>query len=133
VWPGGASGATIGIGYDRGYSTANTIQGDRGDKLPAPMCLQDVAGIHGSPASSYAHSLRGVLWDAAMAVFIGHLCHLLIRIALATSRLSAWSVSLLIYSAPTPARRGQYKFKSFDQAIVQSELKSSEQERLCCH
>jgi hypothetical protein len=55
-WPGGASGVTIGIGYDCGYSTANTIQGDRGDKPPAPMvkCLQDVAGIHGSPASSYA-------------------------------------------------------------------------------
>lgn len=75
-WPGGASGVTIGIGYDCGYSTANTIQGDWGDKLPAPMvkCLQDVAGIHGSPASSYAHMLRGavtVQWDAAMAVFIG--------------------------------------------------------------
>jgi hypothetical protein len=48
-WPGGASGVTIGIGYDCGYSPANTIQGDWGDKLPAPMvkCLQDVAGIHG--------------------------------------------------------------------------------------
>lgn len=75
-WPGGASGVTIGIGYDCGYSTANTIQGDWGDKLPAPMvkCLQDVAGIHGSPASSHAHALRGVVtipWAAAMAVFIG--------------------------------------------------------------
>lgn len=75
-WPGGASGVTIGIGYDCGYSTSNTIQGDWGDKLPAPMvkCLQDVAGIHGSPASSHAHALRGVVtvpWDAAMAVFIG--------------------------------------------------------------
>jgi hypothetical protein len=75
-WPGGASGVTIGIGYDCGYSTANTILGDWGDKLPAPMvkCLQDVAGIHGSPASSYAHMLRGVVtvpWAAAMAVFIG--------------------------------------------------------------
>jgi GH24 family phage-related lysozyme (muramidase) len=75
-WPGGASGVTIGIGYDCGYSTANTIQGDWGDKLPAAMvqALQHVAGIHGSPASSHAHELRGVVtvpWEAAMAVFIG--------------------------------------------------------------
>ena len=75
-WPGGASGVTIGIGYDCGYSTANTIQGDWGDKLPAAMvaALQSVAGIHGSPASSHAHELRGVViisWDAAMAVFLG--------------------------------------------------------------
>jgi hypothetical protein len=75
-WPGGASGVTIGIGYDCGYSTSSTIHGDWGDKLPAAMvqALQDVAGIHGSPASSHAHALRGVVtvpWDAAMAVFIG--------------------------------------------------------------
>jgi hypothetical protein len=75
-WPGGASGVTIGIGYDLGYSTSGTILADWGDKLPGPMvkCLQDVAGIHGSPAKSYAHALVGVVtvpWDAAMAVFIG--------------------------------------------------------------
>jgi len=73
-WPGGMSGVTIGIGFDCGYATAGTILADWGDKLPAPMvkCLQDTAGIHGSPASSYAHALRGVVmvpWDAAMAVF----------------------------------------------------------------
>jgi hypothetical protein len=73
-WPGGASGVTIGIGYDCGYSTPATIAADWGDKLPAAMvkCLQDVAGINGSPASSDAHALRGVVtvpWDAAMAVF----------------------------------------------------------------
>lgn len=75
-WPGGASGVTIGIGYDCGYSTPDVIAADWGDKLPAAMvkCLEDVAGIHGSPAASYAHMLRGVVtvpWDAAMAVFIG--------------------------------------------------------------
>lgn len=73
-WPGGASGVTIGIGYDCGYSTSATIHADWGDKLPAAMVqhLQDVAGIHGSPAKSYAHALHGVVtvpWDAAMAVF----------------------------------------------------------------
>ena len=74
-WPGGMSGVTIGIGYDCGYSTPDVIAADWGDKLPAPTvkCLEDVAGIHGSPAQSYAHALRGVVtvpWDAAMAVFI---------------------------------------------------------------
>jgi hypothetical protein len=73
-WPGGASGVTIGIGYDCGYSTAATIEADWGDKLPANMvaALQAVAGISGSPASSHAHALRGIVtvpWDAAMAVF----------------------------------------------------------------
>lgn len=74
TWPGGASGVTIGIGYDCGYSTAATIQADWSDKLPAPTvkALEEVAGIHGSPASSYAHALHGVVtvpWEAAMAVF----------------------------------------------------------------
>jgi hypothetical protein len=75
-WPGGASGVTIGIGYDCGYSTPSIIAGDWSGKLPAAMieALQQVAGIHGSPASSHAHALRGVVtvpWDAAMAVFTG--------------------------------------------------------------
>ena len=73
-WPGGASGVTIGIGYDCGYSTPDIIAADWGDKLPPEVvkCLEDVAGVHGSPASSYAHALKGVVtvpWEAAMAVF----------------------------------------------------------------
>jgi hypothetical protein len=75
-WPGGASGVTIGIGYDCGYSTPTIIQADWGDKLPLTMvgALEAVAGIHGSAAASHAHELRGVVtvpWAAAMAVFIG--------------------------------------------------------------
>ncbi len=75
-YPGGASGVTIGIGYDCGYSTPTIIQADWGDKLPVAMvaALEAVAGIHGSPAASHAHELRGVVtvpWDAAMAVFLG--------------------------------------------------------------
>ncbi len=74
-WPGGASGVTIGIGYDCGYSTPTVIQADWGDKLPVTMvaALEAVAGIHGSAASSHAHELRNVVmvpWDAAMAVFL---------------------------------------------------------------
>lgn len=73
-WPGGASGVTIGIGYDCGYSTPAVIAADWGDKLPAVMvkALEDVAGIQGSPAHSHAAALHGVVtvpWDAAMAVF----------------------------------------------------------------
>jgi hypothetical protein len=75
-WPGGASGVTIAIGYDCGYSTPQQIHADWADKLPATMveALQGIAGLHGSPASSHAHELRGVVtvpWDAAMAVFLG--------------------------------------------------------------
>ena len=75
-WPGGASGVTIGIGYDCGYSTPTVIQADWGDKLPVGMvaALEAVAGIHGSAASSHAHELRNVVtapWAAAMAVFLG--------------------------------------------------------------
>ena len=74
-WPGGASGVTIGIGYDCGYSTPTTIQGDWGNKLPMAMvaALEAVAGMHGTPASSHAHELRNVVtvpWADAMAVFL---------------------------------------------------------------
>jgi len=75
-YPGGASGVTIGIGYDCGYSTPTVIQADWGDKLPVAMvaALEAVAGIHGTPAGSHAHELRNVVtvpWAAAMAVFLG--------------------------------------------------------------
>ena len=72
-WPGGASGVTIGDGYDCGYSDAATIRRDWGPHLPAAMVeqLASVAGIHGSPAQSHARELHAVTvpWDAALAVF----------------------------------------------------------------
>lgn len=75
-WPGGASGITIGIGYDCGYSRPDQIAADWGDKLPAAAvhALEAVAGISGPPARSHAYELRGLVtvpWDAAMAVFAG--------------------------------------------------------------
>jgi GH24 family phage-related lysozyme (muramidase) len=75
TWPGGESGVTIGIGYDCGYASAATIAADWGAQLSAAMvkCLQDVAGVTGSPASSYAHELRGAVtvpFSAAMAIFM---------------------------------------------------------------
>jgi hypothetical protein len=59
-----------------GYSTPTVIQGDWGNKLSTVMvaALEAVAGIHGTPAASHAHELRGVVtvpWKDAMAVFIG--------------------------------------------------------------
>ncbi len=77
TWPGGMSGVTIGIGYDCGYSTADTIRADWGGKLPHAMVeeLAHTAGLRGSPASSEAHALHGsvvVPWGAAMAVFMQH-------------------------------------------------------------
>lgn len=77
TWPGGASGVTIGIGYDCGYATATQIRSDWTGKIPDAMVeiLARTAGIHGSPASSETHMVRDqvvIPWDAAMAVFIGH-------------------------------------------------------------
>lgn len=77
TWPGGMSGVTIGIGYDCGYATADTIRADWGDKLSAEMVdeLAHTAGVRGSPASSLAHALHGsvvVPWAAAMGVFMQH-------------------------------------------------------------
>lgn len=72
-WPGGASGVTIGIGYDCGYSRPDVIAADW-NMLSTGMvhALEAVAGITGSAARSHAAALRGVVtvpWDAAMAVF----------------------------------------------------------------
>jgi hypothetical protein len=74
-WPGGMSGVTIGIGYDCGYSRADQIAADWGDKLPAEVvqALESVAGIYGTAASSHAHELRGIVtvpWAAASSVFM---------------------------------------------------------------
>ena len=77
TWPGGASGVTIGIGYDCGYSTPTDIRADWGPQLPGAMVdrLCAVAGLTGSRAQTDAFALRGVVtvsWTAAMAVFQDH-------------------------------------------------------------
>jgi len=60
-WPGGASGVTIGIGYDCGYADAKTIRTDWAPYLASGVvdALAAVAGIHGSPASAHAAATRG--------------------------------------------------------------------------
>jgi GH24 family phage-related lysozyme (muramidase) len=72
--PGGASGITIGIGYDCGYSTSAQIRADWGGLLPAAMVaeLVKVAGVTGARAGAALASIRlkvDVPWDAALAVF----------------------------------------------------------------
>lgn len=59
VWPGGASGVTIGVGYDLGQATAPTIAGDwaahpQADRLPA------AAGVSGADARALARQMRDV-------------------------------------------------------------------------
>jgi GH24 family phage-related lysozyme (muramidase) len=72
--PGGASGITIGIGYDCGYSTAAQIRVDWGGLLPEEMiaALMTVAGVTGARAAAVLADIRlkvDVPWIAALAVF----------------------------------------------------------------
>lgn len=72
--PGGASGVTVGIGYDCGYYTAAQIRQDWGGHIPPDMveALASCAGIKGDAAYAACDrvkSLVSVPWDAAIAVF----------------------------------------------------------------
>jgi len=73
-WPGGASGVTVGIGYDCGYATRKEIGDDWGPFIDPSMVrhLQSVAGVHGSAARGAARELHGsvyIPWATAIAVF----------------------------------------------------------------
>lgn len=76
-WPGGASGITVGIGYDLGYSTAGQVLLDWKDYLPPDVvrAMQEYAGITNGRAQALLHEARPrilVPWDAAMTVFMKH-------------------------------------------------------------
>lgn len=60
TWPGGASGVTIGIGYDLGYRTKAAIAADwRAHLTPATVDhLRAAAGIRGGDAKGVARSLK---------------------------------------------------------------------------
>ncbi len=60
VWPGGASGATIGIGYDLGYRTKTAVKTDWGAHLPESTIahLASAAGIRGDDAKGVTRSLK---------------------------------------------------------------------------
>lgn len=73
-WPGGASGITIGIGYDLGYESAGDFTDDW-QPLLAPddfSQLTEVVGLTGTAAQAKASSLRGIRirQDQAEQVFL---------------------------------------------------------------
>ena len=73
IWPGGASGVTIGIGYDLGYNDPETIQSDWGERV-SEAGLDDLlaaAGLTGQEARAYLGQLRhiNISLDQAKDVF----------------------------------------------------------------
>ncbi|MEQ1696051.1 MAG: TIR domain-containing protein [Hyphomicrobiaceae bacterium] len=73
VWPGGATGITIGINYDLGYYSAEEIRRDWQGVLPAGQieALTAASGLFGEAAGTALAQFRdiSVPWDAALAVF----------------------------------------------------------------
>lgn len=74
IWPKGASGVTIGIGYDLGYNTRAQIEADWKPYVNAKTLalLKSCAGIKGWKARSHAQRLKyqvSIPLDAAMKVF----------------------------------------------------------------
>ncbi|MEW6658094.1 MAG: hypothetical protein AB1424_05510 [Thermodesulfobacteriota bacterium] len=73
IWPGGASGVTIGIGYDLGYNDPETIQSDWGEQISDADLdgLLAAAGLKGQEARGYLDQLRhiNIPLDQAKDVF----------------------------------------------------------------
>lgn len=71
-WPGGASGITIGVGYDLRFSQ-EIFEPDWGDRLPADLlaALQPHLGERGSREKAEALSNFRIPWTTAWQVFIG--------------------------------------------------------------
>jgi len=61
-WPGGASGITIGIGYDLGYESAGDFENDWQPLLSAGdfTTLSQVVGLKGTSAQAKAPSLKTI-------------------------------------------------------------------------
>jgi GH24 family phage-related lysozyme (muramidase) len=74
TWPKGASGVTIGIGYDIGYVKRDWLHEDWIGMIPDPQIQSlDVAcGVKGRPADDLLSPLRSVVvsWDVAMQEFL---------------------------------------------------------------
>lgn len=73
VWPGGASGVTIGIGYDLGQHTVQQFIDDWSGYTAVNACpeLQAVCRHSGANAKWLLHTVAGISipYDAAVAVF----------------------------------------------------------------
>jgi|GEM_PF-5971195 len=73
-WPGGASGVTVGIGYDLGYQSVAKIRADWIEHVD-PLVLAamvECAGVKGNAAKGLAARMGNritIPWEAAMAVF----------------------------------------------------------------
>jgi GH24 family phage-related lysozyme (muramidase) len=73
-WPEGASGPTVGIGYDCGYSTPEQIQKDWSGIISDPMVsvLMHAAGLKGEAAHMFVRTHGGsvtITWVQAMDEF----------------------------------------------------------------
>jgi hypothetical protein len=75
-WPGGASGITIGIGYDVGYATKAKLHADFDGRIAPEMVttLERCCGVTGTTARDLLSIVRfiDVPWDKAEEVFSGH-------------------------------------------------------------
>ncbi|WAC18940.1 hypothetical protein OVA24_17040 [Luteolibacter sp. SL250] len=72
TWPGGASGVTIGVGYDLGHNTRGDIARDWSALPPATLRqLQACAGITGASARLRLPAVRHILipWESALRVY----------------------------------------------------------------
>ena len=74
-WPEGASGPTVGIGYDCGYATVAQIRASWSGIIPDAMveALTRAAGLKGQVAGWFVHAHYGdvtIGWDQAMAEFM---------------------------------------------------------------
>jgi GH24 family phage-related lysozyme (muramidase) len=74
TWPQGASGVTIGIGFDCGYVSRDELTAAWSGLIPDAMiaALHACVGVHGEPARALAVGLRGTVtvpWDAAVTEF----------------------------------------------------------------
>ena len=73
IWPGGESGATIGVGYDLGYSKASWLKADWGGYLDAALLarLEGACGKTGKAANGLIPGLRDVAvpWPSAYQQF----------------------------------------------------------------
>lgn len=74
TWPGGASGVTIGIGYDLGMSTIDQIKKAWGnlvspDMLQAMTQCAGMTGEAGRTALAHVRYKINIPWDVAMHVF----------------------------------------------------------------
>jgi GH24 family phage-related lysozyme (muramidase) len=73
TWPGGASGVTIGIGYDVGYNTRTAVISDW-QALPegSRNALASAAGVKGVAAKSRASALKWIIvpWQDAENLFV---------------------------------------------------------------